>query len=91
MKEAGFKILNNKNELLFIGGASPIQIAGIPSLQKEELNLDNLYHTEVNNVAYKILIAHEPIIINNLKEEVNLILCGHSLGGLINIPYFGLY
>jgi hypothetical protein len=89
MKEANFKVLNHKNELIFMEGSSPIQIAGVPSLQKEELNLNNLYQTDINNVAYKILIAHEPVIINSVKEEVNLILCGHSLGGLINFPYIG--
>lgn len=89
MKEAGFKILNNQNDLIFFDGTSPIQIAGVPSLQKEEINLDNIFKTDVTNVAYKILIAHEPIIINEIKEDVDLILSGHSLGGLINIPGIG--
>lgn len=89
MESAGFRILENENELIFQDGSSPILIAGISSLQKEELNITNTFKTDVSNVAYKILISHEPIIRNKLNNEVNLILCGHTLGGLIRIPKIG--
>lgn len=90
MTEANFKILNGQNELFFNGSNTPIQIAGIPSIQKEEINLENTFKTDVNNVAYKILITHEPTIIKELgNTKVDLILSGHSLGGLVTIPYLG--
>ena len=87
---AGFKILDNQNELLFYEGNAPIQIAGISSIKKEEINLSQTFKTDVNNIAYKILIAHEPIVINNLNNaEANLILSGHSFGGYIIFPKIG--
>lgn len=90
MSETNFKILDGQNELFFNGSNTPIQIAGIPSIQKEEINLENTFKTDVNNVAYKILIAHEPTIIKELgNTKVDLILSGHSLGGLVSIPYLG--
>lgn len=90
MTSAGFKILENQNELIFHDSNTPIQIAGIPSIQKENINLENTFKTTVNNVAYRILIAHEPTIIDELgNTKVNLILSGHSLGGLISIPGMG--
>ena len=73
MESAGFRILENENELIFQDGSSPILIAGISSLQKEELNITNTFKTDVSNVAYKILISHEPIIRNKFYVDTLLV------------------
>lgn len=87
---AGFKILDNQNELIFYEGNSPIQIIGIPSITKEELNLNLAMKTDTKNIAYKLLIAHEPVVIDKLNDRnINLVLSGHSLGGYINLPKIG--
>lgn len=87
---AGFKILDNQNELIFYEGNSPIQIIGIPSITKEELNLNLAMKTDTTNIAYKLLIAHEPVVIDKLNDRnINLVLSGHSLGGYINLPKIG--
>lgn len=89
MTSAGFQILENQNELIFHQGNTPIQMIGISSLQKEK-NLKESSKTTEANIALKILLSHEPIIIEELNDEkIDLILSGHSLGGLINLPYIG--
>lgn len=90
MTQAGFKILDNQNELIFYEGLDPILIAGIPSMQKQNLKLTEALKNEVANIPYKILIAHEPDVVNYLGDnKVDLTLAGHSLGGYINIPVIG--
>lgn len=88
LENANFKILENENILVFDGGTSAIQIGGFSSLQKEEYNLEKTFQTEEKNINYKILIAHEPEILDKV-DHIDLILSGHSLGGLIYIPNFG--
>ena len=42
------------------------------------------------NDYFTILIAHEPTIVNKIKDyKVNVLFTSHSLGGLINIPFVG--
>ncbi len=90
MNETGFKILENENVLIFDNGINPIQISGISSIQNQEYNLQKTLETTEQNINYKILLAHEPEILNEINtKEIDLILSGHSLGGLIDIPYLG--
>lgn len=90
MEHANFKVLEDQNELIFFEGKEPIQIAGISSIQKNDINLENTFKSDASSIPYKILIAHEPEIIDKLgNTKVDLILSGHSLGGLIYIPYIG--
>ncbi len=90
MTTAGFKILENENDLVFYEGNNPILIMGITSTQKQEPNFETLWKTDIQNVIYKILIVHEPNIINHLNGyHPDLILAGHSLGGLISLPKIG--
>ncbi len=87
MTACDFKILDSENDLIFYNGNTPLLIAGISSLQKNEPDLEKTWKNDFPNVAYKILIAHEPRIINNLNGyNPNLIIAGHTLGNLINIP-----
>jgi len=36
-----------------------------------------------------ISLMHAPPTVDDLREEIDLILCGHSLGGLIRLPFLG--
>lgn len=90
MTSAGFQILENQNILLFDNGEIPIEICGISSIVKENYDLKKCYETKETKIGLKILLAHEPIILDKLGEQkVDLILAGHSLGGLIRFPYIG--
>ena len=80
---AGFKILNKETIPIYYKGNTPIYITGIASLQEEK---DMLWHTESNN-NYQILLAHEPIRFNENYKYTDLTLSGHSMGGVIRIPF----
>ena len=80
---AGFKILNKETIPIYYKGNTPIYITGVASLQEEK---DMLWHTESNN-NYQILLAHEPIRFNENYKYTNLTLSGHSMGGVIRIPF----
>ena len=83
LDESNFILLDNKNFLLFYKDNTPINIIGI----NDNYNIDELMQTEVN-YNYSICLVHKPDEIVNLKN-INLVLAGHSLGGLVNIPYYG--
>ncbi len=87
MTNADFQILKNQNIPIYFNGISPIYIAGIPSISKQEQNLGNALTKEEN--AYTILLMHEPILFDDVLNTTNLVLAGHSLGGLIRIPKIG--
>ena len=81
--EAEFKLLDNENMLLFYKDNTPINIIGISDVNK----IDDLLKTDVE-VSHTIVITHEPDnAINLIKNGVNTILSGHSLGGIIKLPY----
>ena len=79
----GFKILNKETVPIYYKGNTPIYITGVASLQEEK---DMLWHTESNN-NYQILLAHEPIRFNENYKYTDLTLSGHSMGGVIRIPF----
>ena len=86
--------LNDTYNLIFDNNSTPILISGISSNSKYgEINekLAKINEETMNiNSCYKILIMHEPDYVDNIDVNgFNLILAGHSLGG-IYIPIKGL-
>ena len=87
MEDAGFIslndsydiIFNKKNETLFISGINYKSTGDyLKELKFEELP------------TYKIIIMHTPDSFDKVKDyNFNLALAGHSLNGVINIPYIG--
>lgn len=89
MNAAGFELLENNNTLIYKNGSEPFLIAGVSSITKEQ-DIQKSLMTNETNVNYKILLAHEPIVFDQINEnEVDFILSGHSLGGLISLPKIG--
>lgn len=86
--------LNDTYNLIFDNNSTPILISGISSNSKygeinEKLAKINDDTKNINS-CYKILIMHEPDYVDNIDVNgFNLILAGHSLGG-IYIPIKGL-
>lgn len=83
--ESNFILLDNSNFLLFYKDNTPINIIGLNTNYdiEELLNSDIPYN-------YSIVLVHKPDEITNINiDKINLVLSGHSLGGIINIPYYG--
>ncbi len=83
MFESDFKLLDDESELLFYKDERPINIVGI----NKGKNIDELLTNDIE-YDYSIILVHEPDRISSLPGG-NLYLSGHSLGGIINIPYYG--
>ncbi len=93
MENAGFTVLENKNELLYFKGNEPLLFVGTSSLIENQDDIASAFQTkEDTTTAYKILLHHEPTIIDELQVHnihPNLILAGHSLYGLSWFPFGG--
>ncbi len=92
VKNTNFKLLDNTYEIIYNGGYDPILIGGIStSSDKKNINdkispIENAIETE--NPKYKILIIHEPSIIDSIDyQKYDLILAGHTHNGQINLPF----
>ena len=82
IKNGGFINLDNSYDKIYNGSLNYIMIYGMDN--NSNVNL------EVNEEnIYKILIVHKPDMIDSVVDNFNLILAGHSLNGLINLPIFG--
>ena len=92
LNKSGFNSLDNKYELIY-KDKDPILISGI-STKKDKTNIEDklkdTYEYLNNNSNYSILIMHEPNIIDKIEyEKFNLILAGHTKGGVVRIPLLG--
>ena len=94
LTQCNFKILRNEYELIYNNDNNPIQLIGLSSSLKNEIDLEKSYsyfnEPTHNSNIYTITILHEPDtvdkIINNYQTD--LFLAGHSHNGTITIPYF---
>lgn len=82
IKNGGFINLDNSYEKIYNGSLNYIMIYGMGN----DANV-NLEVNEEN--IYKILITHKPDMIDSVVDNFNLILAGHSLNGLVNLPLIG--
>lgn len=83
--ESGFKLLDNEATLLFYKDMTPINIIGLTDLNniEELLASDTPYN-------YSLVITHRPDSLTELSGyDIDTVLSGHSLGGIINVPYYG--
>ena len=93
MTSSGFTILNNSYEEIFYKTNESIYIVGLPSSIKEKSDLNKAFEFyKDDNRKYVITLVHDGKTIKSIDDsnyEVDLILGGHSLGGLIQIPFYG--
>lgn len=89
MQAAGFTILDNVNVPIYYKDTTPIFLSGIPSITQGAQDLTKAFAKETEGNFYQILLTHEPIIWKQVQSKTNLVLAGHSLGGLVRIPFIG--
>lgn len=93
MEKAQFKVLQNENDLLYYKGNMPIQFIGTSSSLEQEMDIEKATQIDNNDLTFfKVWLHHEPIIFDTLLEtelRPNVILTGHTLSGLVQIPFYG--
>lgn len=94
MESIGFIVIENNYELIYKDTNTPIFLCGLNSSLKEEVNLSecvNFFRENEDLNYYKIYMIHESDNIKKIidNEEVDLLLTGNSLGGYIDIPFYG--
>ena len=86
LEKSGISILNNENRKIFQDN-NYIYLLGVDDPDSEKDDLSKAIIDTEENIP-KILLAHSPDIIDNLrKEKVDLILTGHTHGGQVVIPF----
>lgn len=85
------KVLNNNYSLIYYKGNIPILINGIGSKIKKDNDYNKAFSFNLIDNVFTISLIHEPKNIDNIigKYDTDLILGGHSLNGLIRLPFIG--
>ncbi len=86
LSESGIAILNNENKKLFFKDEF-INLIGVDDPRTSRDDLAKAM-AGADNELPKILLAHSPDILNRIDDyKIDLILCGHTHGGQIRIPF----
>lgn len=94
IEESNFININDTYNLIFNNGNIPMIISGISSTKNNNITSKTTdFEDYITNASikpcYSILLIHEPDLANYINNDnYNLVLAGHSLGG-INIPIIG--
>lgn len=90
LNNSNFKLLEDHSTLLYFEDITPIEITGYnPIITSPNYTILTNYVDEQDTTNYyKIVLSHEPDSIDKfINYNPNLVLSGHSLGGLIKLPY----
>lgn len=89
--QSDFTILKNDYTIIQNEHNAKIFIGGLNSYTKDMADIDKIFTYFNNNedIPYKIILTHEPDIIDELltkHPDISLILSAHSINGSINLP-----
>lgn len=89
----GFVVLNNDYDLVYKENKEPICLSGIGSYNLGEYDLSKAFsYFDSNPGCFSIVFTHEPDILDkilSLEHKPNIMFAGNSLGGEIQIPFYG--
>lgn len=88
LKDLGVVLLNNNASTFDVRGTS-INICGVDDPYRRKDNIEKAMKG-VNNKRYTVLLSHSPKIRGRLGSYApDLILCGHTHGGQVRLPFIG--
>ena len=100
IEQSGFINLNDNYDQIYKDGNNYILLSGISTnlhgdktveekLENTTTFLNSISEEERKNI-YKILLVHEPDIIENINSvDFDLVLAGHSHNGQVRLPFIG--
>jgi uncharacterized protein len=88
----GVKILDNGAVSFESGVGEKLSLLGVDDIGRKRARLD-LALSDTEKESFKLLVSHNPEIINDMKKEdgIRLVLSGHTHGGQIRVGKIGLY
>lgn len=88
MYDSNFKILKNNYDTIYNKTNTPILLYGLDNITYGAPKIETIKNKEIDNIAYKIVILHEPDYIDEFinNYDVDLILAGHSHNGQAKLP-----
>lgn len=87
LKSANFELLNGENKAIYYNGPNPIYISGISSITNTSPNYSKAFKKEKDGL--QLFLSHEPSVIMDVKNNTDILFSGHTLGGLIRLPFIG--
>lgn len=85
-EKVGICVLENSSASVNIGNGKYLYITGLGDRDTRDVNLKAALK---NTVSPRILLTHHPDVFYDVKENVDLILAGHTHGGQVVIPLIG--
>lgn len=92
LESCGVILIENSSLLLEGNDDHPVALIGVEDSSLKRDDVDEAFK-QVPQKAFRIFLAHSPLIIKKLekKHNVSLMLSGHTHGGQIRIFGFGMY
>lgn len=88
LSNRGVQIINNKH-VVWSRNHISINICGVDDPSKERANLE-MATQDINTEIFTLLLAHAPeIVAEKTITRTDLVLCGHTHGGQVRLPFAG--